>query len=66
MNNLKDTVTNIVATIVGVGTLVSTVLRKIPSDAKWYVWAGASAIVIISYFTGKGQDGKKIDLNSEL
>ena len=38
MNNLKDTVTNIVATIVGVGTLVSTVLGKIPSDAKWYVW----------------------------
>ena len=53
MNNLKNTVTNVVGIVVGVGTAVATALGNVPSDAKWYVWSGAAAIAIISYFIGK-------------
>jgi hypothetical protein len=60
MNNLKNTVTNIVGIVVGVGTVVATALRHVPADAKWYVWAGAAALAIVAYFTGKGADGKKV------
>ncbi len=53
MNNLKNTVTNIVGIVVGVGTAIATALGNVPTDAKWYVWSGAAAIAIISYFIGK-------------
>ena len=45
MDNLKNTVTNIVGIVVGVGTAVATALGHVPADAKWYVWTGAAAIV---------------------
>ena len=63
MDNLKNTVTNILGIVVGVGTAVATALGHVPADAKWYVWTGAAAIAILAYFTGKGADGKKIDLS---
>ena len=53
MNNLKNTVTNIVGIIVGAGTAVATTLGHVPAEAKWYVWTGAAAIAILAYFTGK-------------
>ena len=59
MNNLKNTVTNIVGVVVGVGTAVATALGQVPSDAKWYIWVGAAAVAVIAYFTGKSADGKK-------
>ena len=58
MNNIKNTVTNIIGIIVGVGTAVATALGQVPSDAKWYIWVGAGAVAVIAYFTGKGPNGK--------
>ena len=63
MDNLKNTVTNILGIVVGVGTAVATALGHVPADGKWYVWTGAAAIAILAYFTGKGADGKKVDLS---
>ena len=63
MDNLKNTVTNVVGIVVGVGTAVATALGHVPADAKWYVWTGAAAIAILAYFTGKGADGKKLKRN---
>ena len=63
MDNLKNTVTNILGIVVGVGTAVATALGHVPADAKWYVWTGAAAIAILAYFTGKGADGKKVERN---
>ena len=64
MDNLKNTVTNIVGIVVGVGTAVATAvataLGHVPTDSKWYVWTGAAAIAVLAYFTGKGADGKKL------
>ena len=60
MDNLKNTITNIVGIVVGAGTAVATALGHVPADAKWYVWTGAAAIAILAYFTGKGDDGKKV------
>ena len=60
MDNLKNTVTNIVGIVVGVGAAVATALGHVPADAKWYVWTGAAAIAVLAYFIGKGADGKKV------
>ncbi len=62
MKNLKDTVTNIIALVVGIGTLTQTALGNIPQDAERYVWAGSVVITIIAYLTGKGPNGKKLTL----
>ena len=53
MDNLKNTITNVVGVVVGVGTAVATALGHVPADAKWYVWTGAAAIAILAYFTGR-------------
>jgi len=53
MNNLKDTITNVVAFVVALGTVIMTALGSVPNDAQWYIWAGAVAIAVIGYFTGK-------------
>ena len=37
MDNLKNTVTNIVGIVVGVGTAIATALGHVPADSKWYV-----------------------------
>lgn len=60
MKDLKNIVTNIVAIIVGLGTVIQTTLGNIPEGSKWYIWVGAAAVAIIFYFTGKGSNGKKI------
>ena len=62
MKDLKNIVTNIVAVIVGLGTVIQTALGNIPEGSKWYIWVGSAAVAIISYFTGKGSNGKKIIL----
>lgn len=53
VKNLKDTITNVVAFVVALGTVIMTALGSVPDDAQWYIWAGAVAIAIIGYFTGK-------------
>ncbi len=62
MTDIKNIVTNIVAIIVGLGTVIQTALGNIPVGSKWYIWVGAAAVAIISYFTGKGANGKKLIL----
>ena len=64
MDNLKNTVTNIVGIVVGVGTAVATALGHVPADAKWYVWIGAAAIAILANFTGKGAEWKESGVRS--
>ena len=53
MNNLKNTITNVVAVVVALGTVIMTALGSVPNDAQWYIWVGAVAIAVIGYFTGK-------------
>lgn len=60
MNDLKNKVTNIVAFIVAIGTVIMTALGSVPPDAQWYVWIGAVCIAVIAWFTGKGTNGKNI------
>lgn len=60
MNDLKNKLSNIVAVVVAVGTVIATALESVPEGAEWYVWVGAVAVAIISYLTGKGNDGKKV------
>ena len=62
MKDLKNIVTNIVAVIVGLGTVIQTALGNVPEGSKWYIWVGAAAVAIISYFTGIDSNGKKIVL----
>lgn len=57
--SLKDKLSNILAIVIGLGTVVATALETVPSDAQWYVWAAAIAITTLSYFTGKDGDLKK-------
>ena len=58
MKDLKNIVTNIVAVIVGLGTVIQTALGNVPEGSKWYIWVGAASVAIIAYFTGKGANGK--------
>ena len=58
MEDLKNKITNIVAFIVALGTIIATTLGQIPDGAQWYVWVGALAIAVIGWFTGKTPSGK--------
>lgn len=59
MNDLKNTITNIVGIIVAVGTVVATALGSVPEGSEWYVWVGAVAVAVLAYITGKDRDVKK-------
>lgn len=56
--SLKDKISNVIAVIVGIGTIVATALGSVPAESEWYVWAGAVVIALLSYFTGKNGDLK--------
>ena len=53
MGNIKNTISNVIAFIVALGTVLATVFEEIPEGAKWYIWVGAAVVAIISYLTGK-------------
>ena len=58
MDDLKNKITNVVAFVVALGTVIISALGQVPDGSKWYIWAGALAIAIIGWFTGKSSTGK--------
>jgi hypothetical protein len=58
MADIKNTITNIVAFVVALGTIIASALGQVPDGAKWYIWVGAVCIAVIGWFTGKSADGK--------
>lgn len=59
MSDLKNKISNILAVIVAVGTVIATALESLPADSQWYVWVGAAVIAIFGYFMGKNGDLSK-------
>ena len=56
--SLKDKISNIIAVVVAVGTIIASALDSVPADSQWWVWAAAVVIALLSYFTGKTGDLK--------
>jgi len=60
MNNLKDTLTTVLAIILIVAGAVNTYIQSIGGgDIDWYQLVLAIVAAVIAYFTGKTADGKK-------
>ena len=57
MNDLKNKVTNVIAFIVAIGTVIATALGNVPEDAQWFVWVGAAVVAVFGYFMSKNPDG---------
>jgi hypothetical protein len=57
MDDLKNKITNIIAILVALGTVIATALDRVPEGAKWYIWVGAVVIAVIAWFVGKNPDG---------
>ena len=56
--SLKDKISNVVAIIVAVGTVIASALDTVPADSQWWVWAAAVVVALLSYLTGKSGDLK--------
>jgi len=59
MENLKNTLSNILAIILIVASIAGEILDAIPEGASWYTWLITIAVVVIAYLTGKKTDLKK-------
>lgn len=57
MDDLKNKITNVIAIIVALGTVIATALGNVPDGSKWYIWVGAVVVAVIAWFTGKNPDG---------
>ena len=59
MENLKNTLSNILAIILIVASIAGEILDAIPEGAEWYTWLITGAVVVIAYLTGKKTNLKK-------
>jgi uncharacterized membrane protein YfcA len=58
MNNIKDTLTTVLAVVLLVAGAVNTYLQSIEGDIDWYQLLLAVVAAVVAYFTGKTANGK--------
>ena len=57
MGDLKNKITNVLAFIVTIGTIIATALESVPDGSEWFVWIGAAVVAVFGWFMGKNGDG---------
>ncbi len=59
MSNIKSWITDILAYVIGIGTVIGAAIEAFPDGTQWYIIVGAIAVAVISWFTGRNGDGSK-------
>lgn len=54
-----NAITNVLAIIVALGTVLLDAFSQVPAGSKWYYYLIAIATALIAYFTGKSALSKK-------
>jgi hypothetical protein len=59
MTDWKKLITDILAYVVGIGTVIQGVITGLPDGAEWYAVALQIMIAVGLWFTGRNADGSK-------
>ncbi len=57
--DIKRIITDILAYVLGLGTVIAGVLETLPPDVQWYVLIPLVIVAVVSWFTGRNGDGSK-------
>jgi uncharacterized membrane protein len=59
MQDQKNTVTNVIAVIIVVGSSVNSYLESVTGDINWITLGVGVVTAVIAWYTGRDKDGKK-------
>ena len=66
MKDVKRVLTDILAYVLGIGSVVVVALEGLPDGSDWYVVVGVAAFAILSWFMGRNGDGSAKDVPSKV